>query len=69
MDRPPIDELKKVIEIYEDGSVWEMIDVENYIDNLKSAGALYSAHGFDCKPVNAKEITRKFRKNEKSQIY
>lgn len=46
-----------VIYIYEDGSQYKMIDVQNYLDNLESSDALVSTRGYmKMKPVNWEKI-------------
>jgi hypothetical protein len=57
-ERPSIEELRSVIYIYADGSQYKMLDVQNYIDNLKSAGGLLATRSYiQMKPVNYEKIT------------
>lgn len=55
---PNIEELKSVIYVYKDGSQYEMVDVQNYIDNLKLGGLLVATRGYmTMKPVRWNRIT------------
>jgi hypothetical protein len=55
----PDKKLKTVIYRYVDGSEYEMIDVPNYLDNLKlNASFLVGRNGPLMKPVNWKKIKK-----------
>ena len=56
--QPNLEELRSVIYIYADDSQYEMLDVQNYIDNLKSSGSLMATRGYlKMKKVRWKKIT------------
>lgn len=55
-EKPILDELVGVVETYTDGSQYEMIDVKNYVDNLKAAGGITFTHGVQMKEVRKKKI-------------
>ena len=56
---PNLEKLKRVIYVFEDNTEYEMIDVQNYVDNLKVSGGLLATRGYiTMKPVKWNKITK-----------
>jgi len=54
-EQPGVDDLRRIIYIYNDGQEYEMIDVQNYVDNLKATGALLATRSY----IQMKEVRYK----------
>ena len=54
-ERPKLEELRRVIYVYSDGSKWEMLDVLNFVDNLQITESFTQSY-YQMKPVRWERI-------------